>query len=206
MTIEKRRMRPEARRAAIVEAATFTFGNHGFAGTTTAQLAEACGVTQPILYRHFPGKVEIYLACLEHAWEELRALWDMSLASEPEARNWLPLLTVTGLQAIAGAPGARLWIRSLSELHDDERIRSHVRDQAKVVHEYLAAVIERAQQQGGVAPHVVPRVEAWIFLSTGLLFALSHRLDDLVGEDFFVMLASRYREVAPDGAEMPFPM
>jgi AcrR family transcriptional regulator len=190
-------MRSEERRQAILVAATGVFAERGYRGTSTAQIATACGITQPILYRHFPGKADLYLACLETAWTELQLLWDHALEREANAANWLPTLTVVGLQAIGVAPGTKVWIRSLSDLHDDERIRAFVIENVRAVHAYIANVIERSQEHGGIAPHVNPRVEAWIFLSTGLLFALSHQLDDIVGEDFFLLLAARHREIAP---------
>jgi AcrR family transcriptional regulator len=190
-------MRPEQRREAILMAATEQFAQTGYRGTSTATLAAACGVTQPILYRHFPGKAELYMACLESAWDELRRAWEFALAGEPEPRNWLPTLTVVGLQAIGEHPGAKVWIRSLADLHDDERIRGHVIANVRDVHQFITDVVARSQAAGGVAEHVNPRVEAWMFLSTGILFALSHQLDDIVGDDFFVLLAQRYREVDP---------
>ena len=191
------RMRPEQRRAAIVRAATGEFARTGYRGTSTAQLAESCGITQPILYRHFAGKAALYIACLESAWEELRATWDSALQAEPSPRNWLPTLTVVGLQAIGEHPGGQVWIRSLSDLHEDETIRAHVIANMRTVHAYISDIVARAQAAGGVADHVEPRVEAWLFLSTGLLFTLSHQLDDIVGDDFFLLLAQRYREVDP---------
>ena len=46
-------------------------------------LSEA-GVTEPILYRHFPSKRHLYLACLDAAWTRVQVLWDKALADEPD--------------------------------------------------------------------------------------------------------------------------
>jgi len=53
------------RRAAIVDAAVRLFAERGFRGTTTRELAAAVGVTEPVLYRHFKTKRELYDAIIE---------------------------------------------------------------------------------------------------------------------------------------------
>ena len=65
--------RPRERRAAIVAAALQVFGSGSYAGSTTAEIARAAGVSEPIIYRHFPSKRELWFACLDEAWRELRA-------------------------------------------------------------------------------------------------------------------------------------
>jgi AcrR family transcriptional regulator len=55
-------MTSEERRAAIMEAAIKLFSERGFRGTTTRALAEAVGVTEPVLYEHFKSKRDLYEA------------------------------------------------------------------------------------------------------------------------------------------------
>jgi AcrR family transcriptional regulator len=59
------RMKGEERRAAIVHEAIRLFAQHGFHGTTTRKLAAALGVTEPVLYQHFPSKNDLYTAIIE---------------------------------------------------------------------------------------------------------------------------------------------
>ncbi|MHB8523467.1 MAG: TetR/AcrR family transcriptional regulator [Limisphaerales bacterium] len=54
-------MSAEDRKQAIVEAALPLFARKGFAETTTKDLARAAGVSEPLLYKHFPGKEALYL-------------------------------------------------------------------------------------------------------------------------------------------------
>lgn len=53
------------RRAAIIEAAIRLFSERGFRGVTTRELAQAVGVSEPVLYQHFPSKKELYKAIIE---------------------------------------------------------------------------------------------------------------------------------------------
>ncbi|SRR5579883_99001 len=61
----KTRMRGEERHAAIVRAAIRLFAEKGFRGTTTRELAACMGVTEPVLYRHFATKRDLYNAIIE---------------------------------------------------------------------------------------------------------------------------------------------
>jgi AcrR family transcriptional regulator len=52
------------RRYEIVEATTDLFLENGFAGTSMSAVAKACGITKASLYHHFPGKDDLFAACI----------------------------------------------------------------------------------------------------------------------------------------------
>ena len=54
------RLDSDERRKAIVAAAVPLFARKGFAGTTTRELAEAAGISEALLFRHFPSKQLLY--------------------------------------------------------------------------------------------------------------------------------------------------
>src|SRR6266850_3929345 len=53
------------RREQILEVATGLFAQQGFQGTTTKVIAEKSGVTEALIFRHFPSKEELYWAVIE---------------------------------------------------------------------------------------------------------------------------------------------
>jgi AcrR family transcriptional regulator len=59
------RLSSEERRQAIVEAVRGVFADKGFHGTTTRELAKAAGVSEALLYKHFPSKESLYSAMLD---------------------------------------------------------------------------------------------------------------------------------------------
>jgi TetR/AcrR family transcriptional regulator, transcriptional repressor of aconitase len=64
------RLSGEQRKRAIVEAALPLFAAKGFEATTTKEVARAAGVSEPLLYKHFPSKEALYnqiqnFTCLE---------------------------------------------------------------------------------------------------------------------------------------------
>jgi AcrR family transcriptional regulator len=64
------RMSAEERRESVIRAATAEFARGGYHGTSTEAIAKRVGVSQPYLFRLFPGKRAIFLAAAERCVEE----------------------------------------------------------------------------------------------------------------------------------------
>src|SRR5712691_7579528 len=181
------------RKAAVVETACRVFAKKSYHGSTTAQIARETGVTEPVLYRHFASKRELYLACLDEVWGQVRAMWEKALEADEDPSTWVKTLGKTYLEARAAARIVLidLWIQALTEAADDPEIRRALRQQVREVHKFVADVIRRAQEAGGIISERDPDAEAWIFISLGLLGTIDHRLGSLVGEEFTDIIASR---------------
>src|SRR3954462_3895250 len=57
------------RRRQLVETALDIFSRKGFQGTTTKEIAAAAGVTEAIIFRHFPSKQALYNAVFDYKHE-----------------------------------------------------------------------------------------------------------------------------------------
>jgi AcrR family transcriptional regulator len=64
------RMSGAQRRAAIIAAAQTVFVEKGFYRTTTRELADAAGVSEALLFKHFPSKADLYAAIQTSCVEE----------------------------------------------------------------------------------------------------------------------------------------
>ena len=88
---------------------------------------------------------------------------------------------------------ADLWVQALTEASDDPEIRKFLKTQMSDVHNYVADVIRRSQQAGGVLPDREASAEAWIFIAIGLLGTVGRRVGGLIQEDFPTIIAERRR-------------
>ena len=181
------------RRQAVVETACRVFAKGSYHGSTTAQIARETGVTEPVLYRHFSSKRELYLACLDAVWTRVRAVWEKALEREQD-----PALALSAIgRAYLEERGAGrvvlidLWIQALTEAAQDPEIRRALRAQVREVHDFVAAVIRDSQAAGGVIAERDPDAEAWIFISLGLLTTIDRRLGNLVGDELEDIFSSR---------------
>ncbi len=60
-----------ARRAQLLLAARDVFSAQGYHAAAMDDIAEKAGVSKPVLYQHFPGKLELYRALLTSSADEL---------------------------------------------------------------------------------------------------------------------------------------
>jgi AcrR family transcriptional regulator len=60
------RMAGDDRRRQLVRVAMRVFSERGFRGTTTKEIAQAAGVSEAIIFRHFATKEELYSAIIDH--------------------------------------------------------------------------------------------------------------------------------------------
>lgn len=59
------------RREQILDVAVQVFAKHGFHGASMNDVADAAGVTKPVLYQHFDSKQDLYLALLEDVGQRM---------------------------------------------------------------------------------------------------------------------------------------
>ena len=181
------------RRQAVVETACRVFAKGSYHGSTTAQIARETGVTEPVLYRHFSSKRDLYLACLDAVWARLRAVWEKALEREPDPANVLKAIGKAYLEERGAGRVVLidLWTQALTEAAHDPEIRRALRAQVRDVHDFVAGVIRSSQDAGGVIAERDADAEAWIFISLGLLTTIDRRLGNIVGDEFEDIFASR---------------
>jgi len=65
------RLPADQRRLQLLEVARDRFAEKGFNATSMDEIAEAAGVTKPVLYQHFPSKRALYVELLEDTGRQL---------------------------------------------------------------------------------------------------------------------------------------
>src|ERR1700729_216494 len=65
------RLPRQARRRQLLGAAQEVFVAQGYHAAAMDEIAERAGVSKPVLYQHFPGKLDLYLALLDQSVDEL---------------------------------------------------------------------------------------------------------------------------------------
>jgi AcrR family transcriptional regulator len=101
------------RRRQLLDVATAVFGGSGYHEASMDEVAEAAGVTKPVLYQHFASKRELYLELLDDVGTRLidavvaatRAADDPTSrskrASAPISGSWRVTPTPSGSSSVA---------------------------------------------------------------------------------------------------------
>jgi AcrR family transcriptional regulator len=186
------RMPAAERRQALIDTAIRVFSEGSYRGTTTAEIARAAGISEPILYRHFASKRELYLAALDHVWGKARASWEHALATTPDVRGAFEAMgrahvTVRDCKFQM----AELWVQALGEAAEDPELRKHLRRHMREVHDFIAAVITRGQAEGALHPDRDADAEAWSFLAGGMLGMVGRRVGLLDDEEVAAIRTAR---------------
>lgn len=84
---QARRVPRPVRRRQILAAAQDVFVARGYHAAFMDEIADGAGVSKPVLYQHFPGKFELYLALLDEKIDELQRAVAAALSSTPDNRD-----------------------------------------------------------------------------------------------------------------------
>jgi AcrR family transcriptional regulator len=180
------------RRQALIETAIRVFSEGSYRGTTTSEIARAAGVSEPILYRHFASKRDLYLAALDHVWGKARAAWEDALATTPDVGAAFEAIgrghvTVRDCKFQM----AELWVQALGEAADDAELRRHLRRHMREVHDFVAEMIRRGQAEGVLNADRNADAEAWTFLAGGVLGMVGRRIGLLDEQEAAAIRAAR---------------
>ena len=172
------------------------FSTGSYSGATTADIARAAGVSEPILYRHFASKRELYFACLEEAWRRLRQVFDEKVGGALPAPGEMAFHVRQSVHVLP----PNLWIQALTEAGEDPEIARYVGRHMREVHDFMADGIRRSQAAGGIAADRDPDAEAWIFLAGMLLLSVADRLGGVLDDaDLAAIAAQRIRWLSGAG-------
>ncbi|MBZ0159145.1 TetR/AcrR family transcriptional regulator [Candidatus Methylomirabilis sp.] len=144
----KERLSAEERRRQIVEVAVELFSRKGFRGTRTREIAEAAGISEAMIYRHFATKRELYFAIIEakSVTEELLA----SAATAAQKKDDAGVLRAVGLKMIEQTEADPSLMRLLlfSALEGHELSEIFFESRVKRLHEFLSSYIRRRIKEG----------------------------------------------------------
>jgi TetR/AcrR family transcriptional regulator len=167
-----------AKEAAIVDAATRLFGEKGYEGTRTAEIAAAAGVTERTLFRYFPSKEKLYrrvmfpallVAAVPKALMDAGALFGTDADKLADWHRRVLRLRVAA--AREAAPQFRLLIASL--MTEEALRRKVIQIWKDNVLAPLVATVRRFQQRGELRRDIAPEklARAIISLNLGYIFA-----------------------------------
>ncbi|MEO6020072.1 MAG: TetR/AcrR family transcriptional regulator [Knoellia sp.] len=135
------RMPRSERRAQLLVAAQSVFVERGYHAAAMDDIAEHAGVSKPVLYQHFPGKLELYLALLDEHCDTLVGLVREAMAEPAEDNQDRIRGTISAYFDFVSRDGAAFRMIFESDLTSVPQVRSRLDSLELACAEAIADVI-----------------------------------------------------------------
>jgi AcrR family transcriptional regulator len=129
-----------ARRRQLLSAAQEVFVSQGYHAAAMDEIAERAGVSKPVLYQHFPGKLELYLALLDESASQLVATISEALASTTDNKQRVTA-TFAGFFDFVGGEGEAFRLVFESDLRNEPAVRERLERTLGECSEMISQVI-----------------------------------------------------------------
>ena len=169
------RMRAQQRRRQLLEVAATLFARLGYRGTTTAELAKAAGITEPILYRHFRNKLDLFVTLVDGVGREGIASWHRALEGGSDPRKRVEIL-------LAGNPAThergrgvyRVIFQAMAEASGggDRAIARAIKLHVSRLHKFITGELQSLQKAGFIRKDEAAADLAWLLMNVGAGYGL----------------------------------
>jgi AcrR family transcriptional regulator len=164
------------RREAILKAARDLFARTGLEGARTAELARAAGVSERLLYKHFPSKEALHKAVLESFTDEIITGARQIISLKPSTSTLVLLTHFMVSQLLVHSPERDSFKRlSLRSMADDGEFSRFARKQVKTIQTKIQDCLENAIKSGDIPKGIIAPKISTLFLetlATGVAFDL----------------------------------
>jgi len=141
------RLPRQARRRQLLGAARDVFVAQGYHAAAMDEIAERAGVSKPVLYQHFPGKLDLYLALLDESVAELVGAVSEALASTTDNRERVPATFRAFFDYVSGA-GQAFRLVFESDLSNEPAVRARL---DRALYECAEMISEFIREDTGVS-------------------------------------------------------
>lgn len=197
------KMSGDERRIQILQVAIDLFSKHGFRGTTTRQIAQAAGVSEAMVFRHFATKDDLYGAILGNkaCHDEMKFPWEQDpvLQDAIAQKDDFAVFYNIALNALKKQQADVGFIRLIffSALEDHDLAENFFREFIVKIYEFIGGYIEQRQAEGAMRD-IKPRVAVRALM--GMI--LHHSLNNILWDKNRNILDITNEEAAKNFAEI----
>lgn len=165
-TSKRPKQATEVRQAGLVEAALQLAAQRSPADITTGDLAQAVGISQGAVFRHFPSKEAIWLAVLDGASDTLMARLQTAAGTASTPLAALRAVFMAHVDFVVAHPGVPRLIFQELQHAQDTALKASVRGLMQKYRSLLMGVLQQAQDQRLLAPGTDLQAAAVLFIGS----------------------------------------
>ena len=167
-----RRLKAPQRREQLIDVATKLFAKRGYDATTTAAIAEAAGVTEPILYRHFDSKQELFVAIVRSVSEQTLNHWKEIIGDVADPAEQIRRIAGEFPEHVRHLADAYHVIHGALATSRDKKVLAVMKEHYAQIERFFVHIVSVGQEQGVFRPQLDPKAPAWQLIMTGIGYAM----------------------------------
>ena len=140
MSSRPTRLPRDQRRIQLLDAASDVFASKGYHAAAMDDIADAAGVSKPVLYQHFPSKLDLYLALLDQSCDRLVEVVEEGLASTGDNSDRV-IATVAAFYEFVSSEGSDFRLIFESDLTGDHAVQRRLSRVNAEISDAIAEVI-----------------------------------------------------------------
>jgi AcrR family transcriptional regulator len=166
------RLKAAQRRSQLIEVATKLFARGGFDATTTAAIAYAAGVTEPILYRHFRSKQEMFVAIVRDVSEATMNHWKQIISNVTNPPEQLRLICDEMPDHMKRFADEYHVLHGALSTSRDKKVLAVIREHYDEIEKFFMDIILEGQKTGGFLKDINAQSAAWQLITTGIGYGM----------------------------------
>ena len=160
------RLSSPARQAQIIETVIALAAEHSPGQITVQEIADAIGLTQGALFRHFPNKEAIWLASIAWLEDTLLGTLESAAAKAASPLNGLQQVFFSHVDFVIARPGVPRLIFNELQQPADSAIKAAVRKMLSRYRRLVSGLLSAASAGGEIDPNVDVDAAATLFLGS----------------------------------------
>jgi AcrR family transcriptional regulator len=166
------RLKAPQRREQLIEVATKLFARGGYEATTTAAIAYAAGVTEPILYRHFKNKQELFVAIVRSVSDATLKHWQSIVAHEDDPTQRIKLICEAIPDHIKRNGDSYHVLHGALSTSRDKKVIAVMKEHYQQIERFFTQLVGDGIKAGAFRKDLDPKAAAWELIFSGIGYAM----------------------------------
>lgn len=194
MQKSRNRLPAEERKKQILKCAVKVFAKSNYRSAKMADIAEEAGISEAMVYKHFPSKKIIFLKILQHMSGRIIKFWEEEVEKQRDPLTALRNMGLAYYKRMKRHPDElKVQFQAISEVDDKDIAKQLRRDHMGYIG-YIDSVLKKGVQQGAIKRDVDTGLIAFIFNGGGIVLNMMKllSLNKTLIEDNLETLLDRY--------------
>jgi AcrR family transcriptional regulator len=175
-SMPKKRLPAEERKKQILKCAVKVFARTNYQSTRVSDIAAEAGISEAMVYKHFPAKNAIYLEVLKHMSTRILTFWEEEIEKEPDAYQALRGMGITYFRRMSRHPDElKVQFKAIAEVSNPE-IADRLQQDHQNYMNLIRKVIKKGVRDGSFRKNVDTVSLGFLFDGVGILMNMMNLL------------------------------